>query len=781
MIVRKENIIGDYMTINVIQDGDVYNISSPYDPTFINMVKSVPGRMWIPDSKCWMIPSQNLGWLLKAVSGTPYESALKIIHQEDFNQDLTFDKSDRTVIPDIDISDVDQYVVPGGRLYDHQLDFLKYAKNRGRHGFVLADDMGCISGDAVVTISGGGNPKPVTLATLYSIFQRYKDISVVCFKSDIEVFGLNRVRDVKFSGVKPVYMLTLADGRSIKATEDHEFLTPNGYIPLSELFAGDYVIATSEDSDGVFIIPKPISIKSIKYVGEEPTYDIVMEEPYRNFVANGIVVHNCGKTLEIINYALYQRKRYGYKHCLIIACINCAKYSWLDDIKKHTNGQEHGYILGSRKVTRGPTKGQIRYKPDAELKIEDLETNHQYGDTSADELPFFLITNIEALARVRSGKKLIVEEAIISQILKGNIPMIVIDECHKNMSPKSTQGKVILDIKKRTSHLVQWIPCTGTPIRNKPTDVFTPLKLVDAHTVKSYYKWNQQFCIFGGYNDYEILGYKNISLLKKMLHMHMIRREKSEVLDLPPKVYHVEYVENTPYQNKLYESVRLGLYKSRDEILGSMNPLSSMLRLRQVNGSPELVDEDLVINDAYIKKNAKLARLVELVDDIIESGEKVVIFSNWVHPLRTIYRFLSKKYKVCCYTGTMKAADREKHKQVFINNPEYKILLGTMDAMGASITLTVATNCIFYDDCWTPSDKEQCSDRLYRIGTTQSVNVYTILAKDTIDEYVYQILLDKKAISDFMVDGKLDLKKNPDLFEYLLGFDHNLLFMDNGE
>lgn len=200
-----------------------------------------------------------------------------------------------------------------------------------------------------------------------------------------------------------------------------------------------------------------------------------------------------------------------------------------------------------------------------------------------------------------------------------------------------------------------------------------------------------------------------------------------------------------------------------------MNPLVAMLRLRQVNGSPELVDDSCAVDDKYIQKNAKLARLMELVDDVVERNEKVIIFSNWVDPLRTIYKFISKKYKTCCYTGSMSESDREKHKRVFINNPDYKIMLGTIGAMGVSLTLTVATNVIFYEDCWTPADKNQAEDRASRIGSTESLKVFTLISRDTIDERVHQILEDKRSIANYIVDGNLDLKRNPELFDFLLG------------
>lgn len=606
--------------IYVSQIGDSYSIRFKYDARIVDIVRNVPGRIWEPSSKQWLIPTGKLGVLIKLFNDSPFKDEVVIQSAEDLNKNATLDSTDKTAIPNIDISDMKLYVVEGGSLYSHQLDFLKYAKNHGRKGFILADDMGC------------------------------------------------------------------------------------------------------------------------------------------------------GKTLELLNYAMYQRQKFGYKHCLIIACINCAKYSWLDDIQKHTNGTEVPYILGSRPITRGRNKGKLNYNKSSEEKLADLQTGHMYGDENAPELPYFLIINVESL-RAKQGKKYTIGTELANQILRQNISMIIIDECHKNMSPTSIQGKVILDIYKRCAGQGQWIPTTGTPIRNKPTDVFTPLKLVGGHAINSYYRWKQQFCIFGGYEDHEILGYKNIPLLKTMLQGHMIRRNKSDVLDLPPKVYHVEYVENTPYQQKLYDSIREHLLEDRESILGSMNPLAHMLRLRQVTGSPELVDDSIKVDNSYLKKNAKLTRLMELVEDITAQGEKVLIFSNWVQPLRTIYRFLSTKYRVCTYTGTMSGEERERSKNLFIKCPECKIMLGTIGAMGASVTLTVATNVIFYDDCWTPSDKEQAEDRCYRIGTNQTVNVYTLIAKDTIDERVYKILDDKRHISNYIVDGKLDLKQNPSLFEFLLGCD----------
>lgn len=602
--------------ISVIENGPVYEIRFKYDRVLINMLRDVPGRQWNVDKKIWTIPKEHLGWFLNTIKDTPYEAQVQINSGERLNENSTLGATKIDAIPDIDISDMDQYVKDGAALYPHQLDFLKYSKSKLGKGFILADDMGC------------------------------------------------------------------------------------------------------------------------------------------------------GKTLEVMNYALYRRKVNGCKHCLIICCVNSAKFSWKEDIETHTNGEEIAYILGSR-----PRRtGGYNYSTSGDKKLQDLATGHMYGNMNEPELPYFIITNIEAL-RTKSGRKYVLADRIIEMINSGEINMIAIDEIHKNASPKSTQGKIILDIKKRTNKNAEWIPMTGTPIVNRPTDVYTPLKLVDGHSVKSYWSWCQSFCMFGGYDDHEVVGYKNIPYLKELLHDHMLRRLKTDVLkDLPPKIYYTEYVENTPVQMDLYQKVKQGIMVDKSKILSSMNPLAQMLRLRQVNGSPELVNDKIKVDDPhYLSMNAKLTRLLEIIDDAVERGEKIVVFSNWVEPLRTVYKYVSKRHKTACYTGTMTEEERQKHKRVFINNPEYKVMLGTIGALGVNHTLTVANNCVLYDIPWQNAARIQAEDRLVRIGQNKAVNVYTLITKDTIDEAVYKILTDKQAISDYMVDDSLDIKKHPELFDLLIG------------
>lgn len=471
-----------------------------------------------------------------------------------------------------------------------------------------------------------------------------------------------------------------------------------------------------------------------------------------------------GKTIQAMNLALYNKKYNKLKHCLIIACVNSAKYNWIDDIKKHTNGEYVPYLLGSR-LKRD---GTVRTDASSIEKLEDLKCGHMYGKKDCPPLPFFLLTNIESF-HYRKDRHYPIRERLTTLLNNGYIGMVILDEVHRNCSPSSRSGKQLLKLKKDCTAKVEWLPMTGTPIVNKPTDVFIPLKLVDGHTFKDYRSWCQNFCIYGGFGGYDIIGYKNIPQLKQMLQSNMLRRLKKDVLDLPPKLHTIEYVENTPYQDKLYQKVLQDTIAHRDDILGAANPMVKLLKLRQVNGSPELIDNSLVVDSSYITKNSKMAKLVELVNMILDNGEKVVIFSNWVESLRTIYRFLARDNTVLSYTGTMKQDAREAHKRRFIEDPECKILIGTIGALGVSHTLTVANNVIFYDLPWNPGTMEQAEDRCHRTGTVSTVNVYSIITKDTVDEKVYKLIQDKDGVSKYIVDNQLSFKNHPELFDLLFG------------
>lgn len=151
---------------------------------------------------------------------------------------------------------------------------------------------------------------------------------------------------------------------------------------------------------------------------------------YNNGLKSGFILADemgCGKTLSTMLWAMYMKEHYNAKHCLIVACVNSAKYNWKLDIEKHTNGQEHPYILGSR-VKRDGTLDLTRGSKE---KYEDLQTMKMYGKKGTEPLPYFLIINIEAI-RYKEGKNFPIANRITELINSGEISLVALDEVHRN-------------------------------------------------------------------------------------------------------------------------------------------------------------------------------------------------------------------------------------------------------------------------------------------------------------------------------------------------------------
>jgi len=268
----------------------------------------------------------------------------------------------------------------------------------------------------------------------------------------------------------------------------------------------------------------------------------------------------------------------------------------------------------------------------------------------------------------------------------------------------------------------------------------------------------------GGFGQHQVVGYKNLPELQEKIDKCMLRRLKSEVLDLPEKIYINEYVDMSKEQTKLYNEVLSNLVENIDKIKLSPNPLTQLIRLRQVTGNPNLLS-------STAKINPKFDRMMELIEDVVKSGGKCVVFSNWTDVINPAFELLQKNgYNPALYTGQNKDT-REQQKDNFMKNDRCKVILGTIGAMGTGLTLTAANTCIFLDEPWNRALKDQCEDRIHRIGTKTSPNIITLLCKGTIDERINNLVYRKGKMSDVIIDKEEDIMKNPKMINYLLSID----------
>lgn len=434
----------------------------------------------------------------------------------------------------------------------------------------------------------------------------------------------------------------------------------------------------------------------------------------------------CGKTSTAAWIADYRYQHGDIKKCLIVCGVNSVKYNWVAEIHKCTNQDA---------VVFDQTGDAAKMKAIKEWENSDV---------------LFGIINIEAL-RPKNVSSYNQRRLLAGKIDGPDIPMkeltaelnraaqmVIVDEIHKAKNPTSMQGVALRQLDPAYR-----IGLSGTPLTNQLLDLWNILSWVHRCSI-SYWAFRNEYCIMGGWDNREVVGYKNVHALYGVLHTIMLRRTKEEVLDLPPKTYETEYVELSREQRKLYAEAREGILKHLNEMLPTDNPLAMVLRLRQIT-SGLLTSE---------KQNAKLNRIKAMLEEeIIPNGKKAIIFSNWEQET-AIYKKAFKKFHPAYIVGATSPKKRQEEVNRFQTDPNCNVIIGTIGAMGTGLTLNKASYVFFADKAWNETDNEQAEDRAHRIGTSENVTVITMIAKDTIDEHIEEKLAEKANLFANVVDGR---------------------------
>lgn len=437
-----------------------------------------------------------------------------------------------------------------------------------------------------------------------------------------------------------------------------------------------------------------------------------------------------GKTKQIIDFVGCLEKTDTINKVLIVCGVNSLKYNWQYEIGVHSD--EKGWVLGTRfrKTTGKAYEGSTKDKLDDLGNLPDCR---------------YIITNIESL---RAGAKKIsktkyhfpIAEKLQELCKNGTISVIAFDECHKSKDPTSLQSRAMLLLSASYMSAM-----SGTPLMNNPLDLYFPIHWL-GYEQHSLYQFKQHYCKFGGWGGSQVVGYKNLEEIRALMEKIMIRRLKSEVLDLPEKIRKIEYVDMTAKQAQIYKEVYNGVMSDLQKIKFSNNPLSMMIRLRQATGWTGILSDK-------VQESAKMERMIELVQEIVESGQKAIIFSNW-ESITSVAKEKLKAYNPAYITGATKADERMKEVDRFQTDDKCRVIIGTIGAMGTGLTLTAAQNVIFLDSPWNMALKAQAEDRAHRIGTKGTVNIITLVCKNTIDERIEELVEKKGQIADALVDGK---------------------------
>ena len=327
-----------------------------------------------------------------------------------------------------------------------------------------------------------------------------------------------------------------------------------------------------------------------------------------------------------------------------------------------------------------------------------------------------------------------------SPIIQSNFDLIVIDEAHYISNTTAIRTKLINSFAKKSKRL--WL-LSGTPMTSRPINYFNLLSLIDSPVAQNWmayvirYCEGYQFRVGGNKKIWNTNGASNLEELRDRTSRQVLRRLKTEVLDLPEKIINPVYLR---LKSREYEDLMgdyYNWYESKDDSTRSLTvQFTKIMKVRQVIA------------------NEKVESTIELAENILEQGKKVIIFTNFTEVLQRIHSHFGKKSVYL--DGSCSKNSRQHSIDEFQNNDKIKIFVGNLKAAGAGITLTASEVVIMNDLSFVPSDHAQAEDRAYRYGQKNNVLVYYPIFENTIEGIVYDILSHKKNIIDVVMGDSVD-------------------------
>lgn len=357
------------------------------------------------------------------------------------------------------------------------------------------------------------------------------------------------------------------------------------------------------------------------------------------------------------------------------------------------------------------------------------------------------IVNYESLKKyfvqsidVPEGQKLRLNHIHFKAQFVNMFKSVIIDESHRCKAASTQQAKFTKGICSGKEYI---LALTGTPVINKPKDLISQLGIIDQMAAFGGYKtFNQRYC--SGPNEASNLRELNYKLNQNCFY----RRDKQDVLkDLPAKMRQIVLCEistRKEYQDAENSLVNyLKKYKDADD-----EKIARSLR------GEIMVMIGILKN---ISARGKLADVCDFVDDIMESGEKLVLFAH----LKEVINALKLKYpKAVTITGEDNSDARQHAVDSFQKNPKTQLILCSIKAAGVGLTLTSSSRVAFVELPWTAADTDQCEDRCHRIGQPESVTCSYFLGQNTIDEKIYKIIQTKREMASTITGATEQIEEN---------------------
>ena len=358
---------------------------------------------------------------------------------------------------------------------------------------------------------------------------------------------------------------------------------------------------------------------------------------------------------------------------------------------------------------------------------------------------------------VTSYSILLKDQAVFSKI---KFSCVILDEAHyiKNRNSKIFDAVRSLKTEQRVS-------LSGTPIENSLADLWSQMEFINPDILGSYPEFKKR------YQDKIERAKDEFALaeLKLILGPYILRRTRKEVLkDLPDLEEQLFYSVLPEGQMQLIEKEKS---KARNELLAleeggvvnKLHVLNALLRLRQLANHPKLADKNAT------EESGKYEDVLETVETLVKSGNKILVFSSFVSHLK-LYESELKERKInyVMLTGEDALVDRENAVRKFQEDENCTVFMISLKAGGTGLNLTAANYVLILDPWWNPFAESQAIGRSYRMGQSQKVTVIRFLAKDTIEEKIHALQLRKKDLAGQMIEEAVMPDLDQDTIEYLL-------------
>ncbi len=444
-----------------------------------------------------------------------------------------------------------------------------------------------------------------------------------------------------------------------------------------------------------------------------------------------------GKTLEVIAHLLKEREEVGRMPPTLVIAPTSVLGNWRKEIE--------------------------RFAPELRVIV------HQGGGRLKDKQAFIdmcqeqdVVLTSFALARL--------DEKLLQSV---NWHRVVVDEAQNIKNPQAAQTRAIVKLPA-----TRRIALTGTPVENRMRDLWSIFNFLNPGYLGKEAQFRKSFELpIQKNNDME----RSVTL-KKLVEPFILRRVKTDkriIDDLPEKIEQKMYCTLSKEQASLYEAVVKDVEEQLNEAEGIQRKgliLSTLLKLKQICNHPA---QFLLDGSAFTpERSHKLQRLGEMIEEVIDSGESALIFTQFTEIGDQLERYLSRTlhYNTYYLHGGTSVARRERMISEF-QDPETEpsVFILSLRAGGVGLNLTKANHVFHFDRWWNPAVEDQATDRAFRIGQRKNVFVHKFVAMGTLEERIDAMIEDKKRLSSLVVgtDESWLTELDNDTFKELIALRHS--------